>query len=82
MDKFNKEDLPLLFKSVSLVLGEEEAEKQLSIAYESYSGHSCGFEDHVYVSAAFEWIETEQGYEYWSHISERLDFMMKVDEDE
>lgn len=66
MEKFNKEDFPLLFKSVSTVLGEEEAEKQLSIAYGSSGGEH--WEDSRLLSIAFYWDGTIQGHDYWENI--------------
>lgn len=68
MSKFNKSDFPLLFATVSKVLGEEEAEKQLSIAYESSGGRL--WEDLTLLSVAFVWDETTQGWDYWNNINE------------
>lgn len=63
MSKFNKGDFPLLFATVSKVLGEDEAEKQLSIAYESSGGGE--WEDLTVLSSAFVFDETAQGWSYW-----------------
>lgn len=71
MSKFNKSDFPQLFATVSKVLGEEEAEKQLSIAYESSGGRD--WEDFTDLSACFYWDETKQGYSYWEDLCESLE---------
>lgn len=60
---FNKEHFPRLFATVSKVLGDEEAEKQLSIAYESSGG--VGWDNFADLSAAFAWDDTLQGRDYW-----------------
>lgn len=65
---FNKDDFPILFATVSKVLGDEEAEKQLSIAYESSGGRL--WEDLSLLSVAFVWDETTQGWSYWHNINE------------
>ncbi|QYW06069.1 hypothetical protein KASIA_p025 [Shewanella phage vB_SspS_KASIA] len=61
-------DFPQLFETVSKVLGDEEAEKQLSIAYESSGGRL--WEDLSLLSVAFVWDETTQGWSYWHNINE------------
>lgn len=68
MGEFNKGDFPLLFATVSKVLGDEDAEKQLSIAYESSGGRD--WEDFTDLSACFYWDDTSQGSEYWLYVLE------------
>lgn len=68
MSKFNKSDFPLLFATVSKVLGDEEANKQLSIAYKSSGGKD--WEDFTDLSACFYWDDTSQGSEYWLNVLE------------
>ena len=60
---FNKKYFPRLFATVSKILGEEGAEKQLSVAYESSGG--VGWDDFADLSAAFAWDDTLQGRDYW-----------------
>lgn len=66
MRKFDKKEFPLLFTTVSKLLGGEDAEKQLSIAYESSGGE--GWVNDCSISSAFNWGETEQGSAYWSDV--------------
>lgn len=66
MRKFDKKEFPLLFTTVSKLLGGEEAEKQLSIAYKSSGGE--GWLDDRSMSCAFSWGDTDQGYTYWSDV--------------
>lgn len=67
MSKFNKDDFPLLFAEVAKVLGDEEAEKQLSIAWEWYGRSKESFLDSC-LSTAFVWSATPQGSDYWNTI--------------
>lgn len=63
MSKFNKDDFPLLFAEVAKVLGEEEAEKQLGIAWDAYQD---GWVDTDEVDGAFVWSRTPHGRDFWS----------------
>lgn len=67
MSKFNKDYFPLLFAEVAKVLGEEEAERQLGIAWDTYQ---VGWVDCDDVDGAFAWICTPQGHIFWSMIDE------------
>ena len=52
-----------IYEAEQDTLGEEEAEKQLSIAYESSGG--VGWDNFADLSAAFAWDDTLQGRDYW-----------------
>lgn len=71
MSKFNKSDFPLLFATVTKVLGEDGAEKQLSIAYESSGGRD--WDDGDDLACTFFWEETEQGYVYWEDLCDIIE---------
>ena len=76
MSKFNKDDFPLLFAEVAKVLGAEEAEKQLGIAWDGYTHHdedSYKWEDGEFLIGAFLWRGTPQGFDYWDAIDEETD---------
>lgn len=68
---FNKGAFPLLFTTVSKVLGDEEAEKQLSITYESSAGRQ--WEDRTNLASCFYWDETRQGTKYWNDLYDNIE---------
>lgn len=70
MSTFNKEKFPLLFASVAEVLGEEDAETQLSAAWNGYIEDSeSDWVDSGYISTSFKWSYTPQGDEFWRNMT-------------
>jgi hypothetical protein len=60
----------VLFKQVAKVVGEEEALRELTIAFENYTSVDdiWSFDDELNI--AFIWEHTPRGHEYWNEIDD------------
>lgn len=63
MTKVKIEDLKV-FPTVASVIGEARAKVELL----KLQSVSCGFCDDEVLSYAFSWVDTPQGYDFWSGI--------------
>ncbi len=59
-----------LYRAIKSVLGKKEAQYQLACVVESSCDLSAPSRT---LSSAFRWVDTPQGFDYWSDVNQRIE---------